>query len=253
MLCASGYVLVTGICVSYSEVFPSIIIPVILILVTTLYFALRQRTDPEEIQIVEAANRLRVKLAITKRDGFLVGAEGGYFSSLMQWQQMVIIRTPFMDAAARLSLYKDFDVHHFDVLCAYLQDREPQQTNLRTWVLEVCEFLLDPAEADTDYYKSSTDKAESLKKITQSLRRQSDASGDDVSLHSMSSLPERFQYFQRRVSKIQLWREDDGVMFKSLQTTAEALMVKTARYCFGVSLTRAANMAPEDGGVHIRP
>ncbi len=181
-----------------------------------MYIMSRRRHEPpEERKLKKAIAELRMKLRITAADGFLLSSDRsrGFSVSCQQWQrgQPVFIQRTFMEAAARLSMFQDFDIHQFDAFCIFLRcsrgDNEgsersatPEYDALCNWLLVVCKALISPA-----------------------LTRIGEAGGDNSFIDSECNLPndERFSYFEKRLCKARIWSDMGGSLFQRLRQIAQ--------------------------------
>ena len=136
----------------------------LLILGLIVYFMSRRRPkQPEERLLKRAIAKLRVELGITAADGFLLTSERsrGLSAVCFSWQrrQPVFLQRSFVEAAARLSMFHDFDIHQFDAFCICLRcstgDNEtpyesanacatPAYSALCDWLLDISKTLIKP-------------------------------------------------------------------------------------------------------------
>jgi hypothetical protein len=175
-----------------------------------------QQESPEEQQLKKAIVDLRLRLQITAADGFLLTSERNSGLSLVCWRwqtkQPVIIQRSFVEAAARLSLFQDFDIHQLDAFCICLRCSRGENENLEhsappvyyalcDWLLEICKALIRPA-----------------------LEGLSGSECNTSSVHLECNLPvdERFPYFQKRVCRARLWSDMGGLLFQRLRQAAQA-------------------------------
>jgi hypothetical protein len=197
---------------------------ILMILVIALYgFAFHRQLSQEERQLREEIAALRLRLGITLTQGFPLSSE---HSLALNWawrrrEQHTIVQHSYIEAAARLSLFLDFDIHKFDAFCLCLQcsgannyrmgdaldDYPAVYRALCTWLLDISQQLIRP-----------TISAVNLK-------------GTEIQL-SPEFLPEpkiccslsdelRFPYFLKMVSKCRIWSESGGVLFKELKKLAQ--------------------------------
>ena len=121
----------------------------------------------EEKELQAASSALRRRLHIECADGFILGNE---------WQPpwhrrgaTVFLHKSCMDAAAQLSLFRDFNIQHFDTFCFFLaQSSLPSAFTgtphdlLCDWLLELGEELLRPRlGGDQDKTAAMTDRERS--------------------------------------------------------------------------------------------
>ncbi len=197
---------------------------VVLLIIALYVFVFRRRESQEERQLRLAISALRVRLGITFAQGFPLSSEHS-FSLNWLWrrqEQQVIVQHSYMEEAARLSLFLDFDIHKFDAFCLCLQcsgantsmcdgdgdDFLPAAYRaLRSWLLDISQQLIQP----TIPAAKATGKDTPLSKEVK------------PELKKCCTLPEelRFPYFLKLVSKCRIWSEFGGRLFKELKKYAQ--------------------------------
>jgi hypothetical protein len=190
----------------------------LLILGPILYFMSRRRREPpEERQLKEAIAKLRIALCITPADGFLLTSERSrgllaIFPTL-QMKQPVFLQRSFVEAAARLSMFQEFDVQQFDAFCICLQygtgDIKSSETSARATPAysALCNWLLDISKT--------------LIKPVMSSRKESGGNISFIDRNCNLSFEERFAYFQRRVCRARVWSDMGGSLFDRLKMVAK--------------------------------
>jgi hypothetical protein len=187
-----------------------------LLLVGLITFVIFRRSSesPEERQLKTTIVELRTRLRITAADGFLLTSErsSGFSASCQHWHRSppVVIQRSFVESAARLSLFQDFDIHQFDAFCICLRcsrgigdenaenSAPPEYYALCDWLLDICRALVRPDLG---------------------------GAGDGGSFaNSDCVLPtdERFPYFQKRVCRARVWSDMGGSLFQRLRQIAQA-------------------------------
>jgi hypothetical protein len=174
----------------------------------------RSRISPEERQLKATIAELRTRLRITAADGFLLTSErnSGVTAVCQHWHRRspVVIQRSFVESAARLSLFQDFDVYQFDAFCICLRCSKsnndsaensslpPEYYALCDWLLDICRALIRPDIGGAG----------------------SGSSFNDIEC----SLPneERFPYFQKRVCRARVWSDMGGSLFQRLRQVAQA-------------------------------
>jgi hypothetical protein len=207
-------------------------------------------------------------------------------------RQLSYFRRSHLEAAARLALWEDFDCKSFDALCVSLlgedseahavkapQDRlgDPRDTDfalfshtaeshglLCTWLLSICEELLDPrlgraqpisragsdearlalrregsehdseeaaAQASLGLSRWPNDQRSFLRRASTSFLWRAMEASVSPELARDSSLQKRFAYFVDKVRPLQVWRDDGGTLFLQLKGIAQRLMDGVARAC----------------------
>jgi hypothetical protein len=175
----------------------------------------RRHEQPDERQLKQAIAELRVRLRITAVDGYLLTSERSnvFWSLRQQWQKRrsVVIQRSFVEAAARLLLFQDFDIHQFDAFCICLRcSREgdesvhdtapPEYHALCDWLLDICTTLVRPALAGHG-------------KVV--------GRGSFIDRECSLAHDERFHYFQR-VCRARVWSDMGGRLFQRLKRIAQA-------------------------------
>lgn len=204
--------------------------------VVSLFMNIRKRETVEERQLDRAIKQLRVRLGITQENGFLVGPERPAWWR-RRWEYTVV-QDGQLEAAARISLYLDFDVLKFDSLCLFLdsaaagsswtgqssarnlyeffsrtpsasKQHSPAYDALQKWLLAISSALLRPP-----VLQPAAGSAGSPAEETVSLRQE-----------------ERFPYLKKQILKARIWSENHGELFEKLQARARTFMDDIARLC----------------------
>jgi hypothetical protein len=219
----------------------------LLMLVAGIAFAIHGKKSFEDQQLDCATTLLRVRLGITQANGFLLGSETPPW-----WQrrwEYTTVQQDQLEAAARLSLYWDFDVSKFDSLCLLLESAVPRPVAtgstrnlfsrtssgsrrtspayeaLRGWLLETSSALLRPCIS----LPAQTEGAGAAPVATDPVRlRQED----------------RFTYLKRHILLARVWNEENGFLFEQLQGRVRQYMKDIARLCD----ERFADILLEPGG-----
>ena len=198
----------------------------LLLLIIVLYvFACHRRLSQEERQLREGIVALRIRLGITLNDGFPLSSE---HSLALNWtwhrrKYHTIVQHSYMEAAARLSLFLDFDVHKFDAFCLCLQcsdannyrmgdevdDFPAAYRALCSWLLDLSQQLIRPSIPDVH-----------MKVADMQLSQE-----NQPELKICCSLSDelRFPYFLRLVCKCRIWSESGGALFKGLKKLAQVV------------------------------
>ncbi len=189
-----------------------------------VYIMSRHRHEPpEERQMKKATAKLRNELCITAADGFLLTSERRSLSAVFAaWQrsQPVYLQRSFVEAAARLSMFQDFDLHQFDAFCICLRcgtrDDESPENSATPAYSAMCDWLLDISKT----------------LIKPDVSSHGDSAGKVSFVESKCNLAyeERFSYFQRRVCRARVWSDMGGILFQRLK--------KIAQVCLRVGLKR---------------
>jgi hypothetical protein len=112
-------------------------------LATAAWYLLRHKATEEELLLQCAITSLRVRFGIELRNGFTLNTEQTETAGAALWRvcwrgnrcdaERIVIQRTYMEAAARLELRDDFDVHHFDAFCLCLEcasDAEARHFNV---------------------------------------------------------------------------------------------------------------------------
>ena len=190
----------------------------LLILGIIMYSMSRRRHEPPEERLLNRAiAKLRVELGITAEDGFLLTSEHGRgIMAVCSWQRKppVFLQRSFVEAAARLSMLQEFDMHQFDAFCTCLRcstgENELSENSVTPAYSALCNWLLDISKT-------------LIKPEIPSLGK---SGGDSIKDNSCCQLAfeERFSYFQRRVCRAQLWSDMGGSLFQRLKDFAQVFI-----------------------------
>ena len=183
-----------------------------------LYFMSRRRREPpEERQLKQAIAKLRIALCVTPADGFLLTSERsrGLFAVFptLKMKQPVFLQRSFVEAAARLSMFQEFDVQQFDAFCICLQygtrDIKSSETSTRATPAynALCNWLLDISKT--------------LIKPVMSSQEESGGKVGFINGSCNLSFEQRFAYFQRRVCRARVWSDMGGSLFDRLKMVAK--------------------------------
>ena len=169
-----------------------------------------QKKESEEERVLEQKiGQIREDLQIRIKDGYFLGSERPSFWN--RKREMVLLRRSHLEAAARLALSQEYDVHLFDAFCLSLEG-EGSPTNkypaLRKWLLDISVALIRP-DSDNSTNLTSLGSA-------------------DPSSSGYAS--DRFRYFTRRVSKARVWQDDED-LFLELKQKAQEFMDELAVHC----------------------
>ncbi len=175
----------------------------------------RRHEQLDERQLKQAIAELRLRLRITSSDGYFLTSERSsvLMSLRQQWQKRrsVVIQRSFVEAAARLSLFQDFDTHQFDAFCICLRcsrgddgsvhgTEPPEYYALCDWLLDICRTLIRPGLAG---YGNAMGK------------------GSFIDRECNLAYDERFPYFQK-VCRARIWSDMGGRLFQRLKQAAQA-------------------------------
>ena len=190
-------------------------------LAVTGYFITRTILSEEERTLVCKMNELRTMFKISKKDGYLLSSER---ASWWRQQEYTVIHRTYLEAAARLALFWDFEISKFDALCLCLELACPsagmaqsgflgtQQGSLSPYSA-VCDWLLDISKEliKPRIYHKEEDEMKSLKC---NLRTE-----------------ERFPYLKHKVCRVRLWSENGSILFDKLKAAVQLYMDDIARLC----------------------
>ena len=193
----------------------------LLLLILTWYFLANRRIESaEERQLRQSITALRNKLGITVSNGFSLTSEHNNLRTMMclrQQQSVTVLQHSYVEAAARLSLFQDFEVYKLDAFCLCLQcscpsdqlDSSPIYQALCNWFLELSLDLVRPSLPSADFREN--DEAAKLSQRNLSC-----------------ALPEeqRFPYFLKFVIKCRIWSDSGGTLFERLKGSAQVFAAR---------------------------
>jgi hypothetical protein len=197
-----------------------------ILLITWIIYCLTfwRKTETEEEMLVRLkVKELRTTLKLKKEEGFIVPSEDlNYFPSR---KKITFIAKRDLQAAARLTLLKDFDIRHFDSLCACVENlqysdsgerflAEPvQYTRLCEWLLDISSRLI-AIDAEMDHFQKSnsciTNKA--ISEIDEDCSR-------------------RFKYLAEKLGKARIWSSNNNRLFLQLKQIAQQHMSSISSLC----------------------
>ena len=184
-----------------------------------------KRESEEERELRLKVKEMRARLCIQRRDGYILSSEaaplwGGAYS---------VLQAGHVESAARLALFRDFDVHQFDAFCLYVEtgnsvgggfgfsfSAKAFERNNRAYSA-VCGWLLDIA--------------------TQLIRPElpADVQGATTPPPAAAACPlrveDRFSYLTRKVCRARIWDDEGGALFERLQCAATSFMLDIGRLC----------------------
>ena len=173
---------------------------------------LRRKESVEERILQRAVTDLLLRLEVKRKNGFLLSSE-----SVMFWQSsrnFIIVQKSHAEAAARLSMFMDFDLNQFDAFCLCLEGdfggysanqsfskknlmdfRTLQYCRLCEWLMEIGIYLMRPDDIE--------DPPE--------LR--------EIPINVMYSLPveKRFRFLVQKVLMARIWEDSRCALFRRLQ------------------------------------
>ena len=189
----------------------------------------RKSPTQEEQMLNNKMAELRKIFKISRDDGFLLNSEKPPWLR-RQREGYTVLRKDYLEAAARLALFMDFDVAKFDALCVCLEysglnDAHPTSTSktfsreppgpstclaaIHLWLLEISKKLIEPI-----------------------LPQIGPAFGEPLKVVPIPLRPEeRFLYLKNRVCRARIWSEYGGALFERLKAAALEYMEDIARLC----------------------
>ncbi len=175
-----------------------------------VFRAMRLKGSVEERSLQQHVTDLLHRLQITRQNGFILSSESVPF-----WQSgndFIVVQKSHAEAAARLSLFMEFDVNQFDAFCLCLegelggystsvknlgQNRTQQYDLLCEWILEVATYLIRPEVVeDAPELSQTTPTTE----VWSNLR-----------------VEQRFSFLVQKVLKARVWEDLEHVLFRRLQ------------------------------------
>ena len=217
----SASLLMSGRCVT-PLILIAVILPPLLLAAAVLLLIRSNRTDAERSLLLDEMARLRKRLRLQWRDGFVLSSEWypAWLSALWLRRPATCIQTKHLEAAARLSLMRDdFEPSGLDLLGVVLQDCETQRLRLREWLLELCTALIDPKLTEQD---AGVTRRTSFESVAFFAVRTKPV---DTFIWSQQA---RFDYFRSKVCRLLLWLDDGGSLLDDLKRIASGLMDEMA-------------------------
>ena len=178
-----------------------------LVLATAMIFFLNRKSpeSEEEKALRLKISELRALFHTSQRDGFFFSSERLPLGT--RREGVNFLHKSWFDAAAKLGLLQDFEVRHFDALSTCLEGYNTQIDALSAWILEIATFLIRPNVLINNSGETCWDSLSSL------------------------TLHERFEFFQTKVSKCQIWTNCEGALFGRLKSKAQELMKEVVALC----------------------
>jgi hypothetical protein len=224
---------VGGLCVPFATLFPSVVLPIVFVALCATLLCFRRRVEAEAESMLSEVKKLRVQLGLLRKNGFVLSNEWYPF-----WKRpgsIVMLQARHLEAAANLSLNREnFEPRYFDGLTASLLDRPEYFRTMFLWLLDsVCKPLLQTAdELVIDEHKPPVRLLRRLSsniafrvggnEIMGAFRRAGSTVANTMPSASFcvkgSTQERRFSYFRRKVTQLQLWRGEDGlILFEELK------------------------------------
>ena len=190
------------------------------------------------------ANELRSRLGITKIDKFVLSTE-----RIPVWRNQnsfIILQAEYFDAAVRLDcLREDFDIKHVDGFCIALRSTSNYE-KVCVWILDICRCLLNPSEQRPRLRKASSSSWSRLKSgCSNQIRDESVHTADWL---QYSTQDERFDYFQNKIGRLQIMRENNNAIFERVKRIVDECMVQIGNLCIG----RFVQLISEHKGHELR-
>ena len=186
-----------------------------------MYVSMTKKVESiEEHMIKLQIISIRKKLCILPKDGYILGSERGPLWS--KSDAVIHMRQSHLDAAARLALMQDFDIHQFDAFFLCLEGDDTSQSTsqsrfklLQDWLLEICTELIRPELLDV-----------SGNEIISISRK------PGVMKTVKLSASERFKFFINKVVKARIWSDDNQeALFCKLKLIAQDFMGQISELC----------------------
>ena len=155
-------------------------VAVILASAAFAWFVLRRKISEEELLLNRTISELRERLKIRLRDGFALSSESAGSSVVWRpWRrgsspasEHTIISRSYVEAAARLALFHDFDVNYLDAFCLCLEcactsTSLPTRSGPVTPIEAACDWILEVRNSAVQLYCPSMLSFPSQKQITE--------------------------------------------------------------------------------------
>jgi hypothetical protein len=187
----------------------------IVIVVVIASLALQKKLESkEEREHKLKASEIRSFFKIRKSDGYVLISESVPFR--LRRENVCFMHKTSLDAVVHLALFQDFEVGHIDSFCLCLVDSECDSDCKERYQL-FCEWILGIA-------------VKLIQPDIKSLRSDSTES-DETDYTSSVRVYQRFNFFQKKVIKCQVWMDNNGTLFSQLKSAALKLMEQIALVC----------------------
>jgi hypothetical protein len=199
-----------------------------------IMFCIRKAFRSEEDHTRRMVEDLRAKLDLSHSYGFILSSDVYPFWRNQKF--LVFIQRSYLEAAARLSLFRDdCDVKLLNGLCVCLLERPHHYGLFCEWLLAICSNLLDPSAKTKLQASGASENETRLSGQGRRFRNVHHKYGDRRIQCSIDSNAlnqhMRFQYFVEKVSKVQAMK--DSLVFEKLQLLTQIIMDKLAGLCDG--------------------
>jgi hypothetical protein len=279
-----------GFGVLLAEIIVPIVVTSMLVAVVLWCVCRREEEDDADRQLRVKVAELRAELRIQRADGYLVGGERP--SMWARREPVGYLRKGYVEAAAKLGMWEDFDVKSVDALCVSLLGDEFSESNaldqafsvtaplaeqrqlskeaygrLCEWLLQLSDSLLDPGPKpssplqvflevnrsvgdDSVVTRSTTVGPQIRERTAGSLFNRLTSAGLhrplEEPLSKASDPGRRFTFFVEKVSRLQIWRDDEA-LFRRLKEVVQRFMDDLARTCND----RYSALVNEPGGAEL--
>ncbi len=184
----------------------------LVIVVPILVRVLRRKESVEERKLQRAVSEMLLRLEVNRKSGFILSSERVPF--WQNSQNFIFVQKCHAEAAARLSMFMDFDVNQFDAFCLCLEgdrggyqiDPEISKKNLmgdktRQYCL-LCDWLLD-----IGIYLICPEGISNPPKLIHA----------PITGRAYLRVEMRFRYLVQKVLKARLWEDSECRLFRRLQ------------------------------------
>ena len=155
---------------------------------------------------------IRTKFRITRKDGYLLETE--HQSCWDQRHSSIVVVQNHIVAAARLALFQDFDVTHFNSFCYFIEGNvcsghqdESRYAVLRSFLLGISKELIRPdiPKYDQDFHATTL-------------------------FHESLDAVSRYRLFFQYLMKCRIWSEDRD-LYENLRQVAREYMNEISDHC----------------------
>ena len=172
----------------------------------------KQGVTKDVKMLTSMIEEIRTKFRITRKDGYLLETEGQ--SCWNRRNSSIVVLQNHIVAAARLALFQDFDVTHFNSFCYFIEGNvcsghqdESRYAVLRSFLLGISKELIRPdiPKYDQDFHATTL-------------------------FHESLDAVSRYRLFFQYLMKCRIWSEDRD-LYENLRQVAREYMNEISDHC----------------------
>ena len=197
----------------------------------------RKIVHEEEMALMLKISEMRAWFHLTQSDGYMLASES---PSWISGRTHVLLRLSLLEAAARMALTQEFDVHQFNAFCSFVEtESQPVSSSVKGRLLRSFLSFTDwtgelPLEVNR-YVILCTfmlDIAKELMRPDIPALNDKEAATKHQSFSDSCKLPaaHRYRYFFNVLMKARIW-QDDEVLFSKLKMSATKYMDQVSGHC----------------------